>query len=61
MACIWYISLKAKIVWVLSRGGYEEGSTVGLEFRPFGSGDRENALDKKLQIENIMDKYLPST
>jgi Tfp pilus assembly protein PilZ len=55
------ISLKAKIVWVLSRGGYEEGSTVGLEFRPFGSGDRENDLEKKQQIDKIMDKFLPSS
>lgn len=52
------ISLKAKIVWVLSRGGYEEGSTIGIEFRPFGSGDRENSPDKKKQLEKIVNKYL---
>ena len=51
------ILLKAKIVWVLSRGGYEEGSNVGIQFRPFGNGERENAPNIQEQLEKVVKEY----
>jgi Tfp pilus assembly protein PilZ len=51
------ISVKAKIVWVLPRGGYEEGSNIGIQFRPFGKEEKYNAPETEGQLEKIMEEY----
>jgi len=51
------ISVKAKIVWVLPRGGYEEGSNIGIQFRPFGNEEKYNPPEIESQLEKIMEEY----
>jgi Tfp pilus assembly protein PilZ len=51
------ISVKAKIVWVLPRGGYEEGSNIGIQFRPFGKEEKYNPPEIESQLEKIMAEY----
>jgi Tfp pilus assembly protein PilZ len=51
------ISVKAKIVWVLPRGGYEEGSNIGIQFRPFGKEEKFNDPEIENQLEKVMAEY----
>jgi Tfp pilus assembly protein PilZ len=51
------ISVKAKIVWVLPRGGYEEGSNIGIQFRPFGKEEKYNPPEIEEQLKKIMEEY----
>jgi Tfp pilus assembly protein PilZ len=51
------ISVKAKIVWVLPRGGYEEGSNIGVQFRPFGKEEKFNAPEIEEKLKKIMEEY----
>ena len=51
------VSVKAKIVWVLPRGSYEEGSNIGIQFRPFGKEEKYNAPEIEDQLNKIMDVY----
>jgi Tfp pilus assembly protein PilZ len=51
------ISVKAKIIWVLQRGGYEEGSNIGIQFRPFGNEEKNNPLETQKQLEKIVNEY----
>ena len=51
------ISVKAKIVWVLPRGGYEEGSNIGIQFRPFGKEEKFNDPETENQLEKVMEEY----
>jgi Tfp pilus assembly protein PilZ len=51
------IPVKAKILWVLPRGGYEEGSNIGIQFRPFGSEEKYNALKIQKKLEKIVNEY----
>jgi Tfp pilus assembly protein PilZ len=51
------ISVKAKIVWVLSRGGQEEGSTIGIQFKPFGAENKFNSLETEKHLEKIIEEY----
>jgi Tfp pilus assembly protein PilZ len=51
------ISVKAKIVWVLPRGGYEEGSNVGIQFRPFGKEEKFNAPETEDLLKIVMEEY----
>jgi Tfp pilus assembly protein PilZ len=51
------IFVKAKIVWVLPRGGYEEGSNIGIQFRPFGEKEKYNAPEVEGQLKRIMEEY----
>ena len=51
------LSVKAKIVWVLPRGGYEEGSNIGIQFRPFGKEEKYNAPEIEDKLKKIMEHY----
>ena len=51
------IPVKAKILWALPRGGYEEGSTIGIQFRPFGIEEKHNSLETQKQLEKIVAEY----
>lgn len=51
------ISVKAKIVWVLPRGGYEEGSNIGIQFRQFGKEEKFNDPQAEDQLQKVMDSY----
>jgi Tfp pilus assembly protein PilZ len=51
------ISVKAKIVWVLPRGSYEEGANIGIQFRPFGKEEKFNAPEIEDQLKKIMEQY----
>ena len=51
------IPIKAKIIWVLPRGGYEEGSNIGVKFIPFGIEKKFNPLEIKKQLEIIIAEY----
>jgi hypothetical protein len=51
------VAVKAKIVWVLSRGGYEEGSNIGIQFRPYGKEEKYNAPEIEDQLNKIMEAY----
>jgi Tfp pilus assembly protein PilZ len=51
------ISVKAKIVWVLPRGGYEEGSNIGIQFRPFGKEEKYNPPETEDQLKKVMAEY----
>jgi Tfp pilus assembly protein PilZ len=51
------ISVKAKIVWVLPRGGYEEGSNIGVQFRPFGKEEKFNAPEIEDKLKKVMEHY----
>lgn len=51
------IPVKAKIIWVLPRGGYEEGSNIGVKFIPFGKEKKFNSLEIKEQLEKILVEY----
>jgi len=51
------VFVKAKIVWVLPRGGYEEGSNIGIQFRPFGKEEKYNAPETEDKLKKIMEEY----
>lgn len=51
------IFVKAKIVWVLPRGSYEEGSNIGIQFRPFGKEEKFNPPETEKKLINIMKEY----
>lgn len=51
------IKVKAKIVWVLPRGGYEEGSNIGIQFRPFGKEEKYNSPQTEDQLTKVMEAY----
>jgi Tfp pilus assembly protein PilZ len=51
------ISVKAKIVWVLPRGSYEEGSNIGIQFRPFGKEEKNNPPELEKQLINIIKEF----
>ena len=51
------ISVKAKIIWVLPRGGYEEGSNIGIQFRPFGKEEKYNDPEIEEQLIKVMEDY----
>jgi Tfp pilus assembly protein PilZ len=51
------ISVKAKIVWVLPRGGYEEGSNIGIHFRPFGKEEKYNSPEIEGLLLKIIEEY----
>jgi Tfp pilus assembly protein PilZ len=51
------ISVKAKIVWVLPRGSYEEGSNIGIQFRPFGKEEKYNPPEIEDKLKNIIEEY----
>jgi hypothetical protein len=51
------VAVKAKIIWVLARGGYEEGSNIGIQFRPFGKEEKYNAPEIEDQLKKIMEEY----
>ena len=51
------ISVKAKIVWVLPRGGYEEGANIGIQFRPFGKEEKFNDPQAEDQLQKVMETY----
>ncbi len=51
------ISVKAKIVWILPRGGYDEGSVVGIKFRPYGEEEKFNSLEIKKQMGEIIESF----
>jgi Tfp pilus assembly protein PilZ len=51
------IPVKAKIVWVLPRGGYEEGSNIGIQFKPFGKEDKYNSPETEVQLNKVMADY----
>ena len=51
------IFVKAKIVWVLPRGSYEEGSNIGIQFRPFGKEEKYNPPEIEGQLIKIMEEF----
>ena len=51
------IFVKAKIVWVLPRGSYEEGANIGIQFRPFGKEEKYNAPESEEQLLKIIKEY----
>ena len=51
------IFVKAKIVWVLARGSYEEGANIGIQFRPFGKEEKYNAPELEEQLIKIIEEY----
>jgi len=51
------IAVKAKIVWILPRGGYDEGSVVGIKFGPYGEEDKFNSPETEEQMEKIVESF----
>jgi Tfp pilus assembly protein PilZ len=51
------IAVKAKIVWLLPRGGYDQGSVVGIKFRPYGEEEKFNSFETEEQMEEIITSY----
>ena len=51
------IFVKAKIVWVLPRGSYEEGANIGIQFRPFGQEEKYNPPEAEEQLIKIIEDY----
>jgi len=51
------IYVKAKIVWVLPRGSYEEGSNIGIQFKPYGKEEKFNPPEIEKQLLKIMKEF----
>jgi len=51
------IFVKAKIVWVLPRGSYEEGSNIGIQFKPYGKEEKFNPPEIEKQLLKIMKEF----
>jgi Tfp pilus assembly protein PilZ len=51
------IFVKAKIIWVLPRGSYEEGANIGIQFRPFGKEEKYNPPKVEEQLIKIMEEF----
>ena len=51
------VSIKAKILWALPRGGYDAGSNVGIQFRPYGTELNNNSLQTEKQMKKILNEY----
>jgi Tfp pilus assembly protein PilZ len=51
------VQVKAKIVWVLPRGGFDAGSIVGIKFRPYGEETNNNSFETKKVMETIVESF----